>query len=74
MGREVEKSMLYCIVMELTKLGAENITATYIPTERNGPTLDVLANMQLVHNEAYRFEIPLDAEYFKPQYTDVIFE
>lgn len=74
MGREVERTMFYCAVMELTKLGAEEITARYIPTERNRPTLDVFNDLKLVHDKNYQFEIPGAASYFKPNFTKVIFE
>ena len=74
MGREVEKSMLYCGIVELMKLGAEEITATYIPTDRNRPTLDVFADLKLVHDGNYQFKIPRDTASFKPSYTKIIYE
>ena len=74
MGREVEKSMLYCGIVELMKLGAEEITATYIPTDRNRPTLDVFADLKLVHDGSYQFKIPRDTASFKPSYTKIVYE
>ncbi|MDB0049882.1 HAD-IIIC family phosphatase [Pseudomonadales bacterium] len=74
MGREVEKSMLYCAIVELIKLGAEEITATYIPTDRNRPTLDVFGDLKLFHDGSYQFKIPRDAASFKPSYTKIVYE
>lgn len=74
MGREIEKSMLYCSISEFINLGVEEITATYIATERNRPTLDVFAGLDLIHDENYTFKIPHDASSFKPSYTKIVHE
>jgi len=48
MGRGVEKAMLYTAGVELKKMGADVIYAEYIKTERNGPTLKVLEDINLI--------------------------
>ena len=48
MGRGVEKAMLYIAGLELKKMGADVIYAEYIKTERNGPTLKVLEDINLI--------------------------
>ncbi len=59
MGRGVEEAMLHLAATELARLGARTISATYLRTERNRPTLDMLAASQLIEcgpNE-YRFDL-----------------
>ena len=48
MGRGVEKAMLYIAGLELKKMWADVIYAEYIKTERNGPTLKVLEDINLI--------------------------
>lgn len=74
MGREIEKSMLYCAVVNLSQLGVNDISAIYLPTARNRPTLDVFSRLKLEHNKNYQFTIPVDKTFFKPRYTRIIFE
>ncbi len=59
MGRGVEEAMLHLAARELTRLGARTMTATYLRTERNRPTLDMLASSKLVEcgPGEYRFDL-----------------
>ena len=59
MGRKVEEAMLHLAAEELRRLGARTMQVAYIPTERNRPTLDVLAASKLVKcgRHEYRFEL-----------------
>jgi FkbH-like protein len=42
MGRKVEDAMLHVAAKEVAALGGEGLQATYLPSARNRPTLDVL--------------------------------
>ena len=59
MGRGVEEAMLHLAAAELRRLGAGTMEATYRRTERNRPTLDVLAASRLVEHgpNEYRFDL-----------------
>jgi FkbH-like protein len=59
MGRKVEEAMLHLAATELARLGARAMKVSYLPTERNRPTLDVLDSSHLEpasHNE-YAFDL-----------------
>jgi FkbH-like protein len=66
MGRRVEEAMLHVAAAQLQRLGAGTMELTYLPTERNRPTLDVLAASQLAASEAHSFRYDITDGYPAP--------
>ena len=75
MGREIELSMLHFIKKEAIKLGAKEIYATYKPTERNRPTLDVLRNCDFKEKDINLFSThDLKNKFNKPSSITITYE
>jgi FkbH-like protein len=66
MGRDVEEAMLHLAASELARLGARTLEATYVRTERNRPTHDVLSASRLVERAPGEYRIDLDRPYPAP--------
>jgi FkbH-like protein len=71
MGREVEKLMFYIGIEKLARLGATSITATFIKTDRNRPTLDVLSDLKFKQQDSNVYAIPINAKKLKPKYINI---
>jgi FkbH-like protein len=71
MGREVEKLMFHVGIEKLVAMGATTISATYIKTDRNRPTLDVLSDLKFEERKPNTYLIPVDASSLKPKYISL---
>ena len=50
MGRKVEETMLAYVVEQARAAGLEQVTATYVPTAKNKPTLDTFMRSGFAHD------------------------
>lgn len=66
MGRKVEETMLHLALAEAQRLGARNLRATYLPTVRNRPTLDVFRGHGLTETAEHVFLFDIQAGFAKP--------
>lgn len=66
MGRKVEETLIHLAAEELANLGAKLMSISYIPTERNRPTYEVLENANLKKVGDYTFEVDLNEGFPKP--------
>jgi len=66
MGRRVEELLFHLAVGELSKLGAKTMNITYVPTERNRPTLEVLESSNLQNVDLHNYKIDIALGYDKP--------
>ena len=66
MGRKVEEAMLHLAAAELMRLGARTMQVTYLPTERNRPTLDMLGSSKLLKTGQYEYLFDLINGYEAP--------
>ena len=71
MGRLVEETLIHLAVSELVKLGANIMEIVYEPTERNGPTLQVLENAKLEKVNQHTFIVNIDFGYEKPNLVEL---
>jgi len=67
MGRMVEETMFHLAVDWARRLKAQRVVATYLPTERNRPTLDVLRKGQLAEESPNEFVWNCTDDYLKPK-------
>lgn len=74
MGRKVEDAMLHLAAIEARQLGAGQLEATYLPTLRNRPTLDVFQASDLDEVSAHCFESSVDGRFLKPEALTIVFE
>lgn len=66
MGRKVEEALIHIAVAELAELNATTMDLTYLPTERNRPTLEVLENSNLQQIDAHSFRVDITKGYEHP--------
>jgi FkbH-like protein len=66
MGRSVEEAMLHVAAAQLRLMGARTMLAAYVPTERNRPTLDVLASSKLLKTGEREYVFDLADGYEAP--------
>ncbi len=66
MGRKVEEAMLHLAATELKRLGARTMHVSYLPTDRNRPTLDVLSSSRLVPAGGTDYVFDLESGYQAP--------
>lgn len=71
MARQVEETLLHLAVSELENLGANIMEIVYVPTERNGPTLQVLENAGLEKVNPHKFKVDIDLGYEKPKLVEL---
>jgi len=71
MGRQVEQAMMYLAVNELVGLGATEVLARYLPTERNRPTLDILRSVGLEEKEEQLFVFDCANPFVKPDVIEI---
>jgi FkbH-like protein len=55
MGRKIEESILHVAVESARRLSARQLVATYLPTERNEPTLKVFKSSGLLELTGHKF-------------------
>ena len=66
MGRNIEETMIHIAVSEARKLGARRLVACFLPTERNAPTLSVLAGSGLTSTDDKVFQWDCKQSYPMP--------
>jgi len=52
MGRKVEETMLAVVVNQARVLGLRQVSAVYVPTAKNKPTLDFFKRSGFAYDEA----------------------
>ena len=73
-GRRVEDTLIYLACDELISLGAKSMDVFYLPTNRNGLTLEVLEKSNLERVKKNYFRLNLDKKYDKPSLVELIYE
>ena len=74
MGRNIEETMLSCILRYANKIGVNKIYAKYLPTAKNKPCLDFWnskSGFNKTENDA--FELNTAAEYMLPECVKLIY-
>jgi FkbH-like protein len=66
MGRKVEEALIHIAVSELAELNTKTMDLTYLPTERNRPTLEVLESANLLQIDPHSFRVDVTKGYEKP--------
>ena len=74
MGRQVEETLVHLAVSELVNLGAKVMEIVYLPTDRNGPTLEILENSKLEKINLHEFRVDVDLGYEKPALVKLNFK
>jgi FkbH-like protein len=72
MGRRVEEAMVAWLVERARELGARELCATYVPTERNRPCLDFWRRSGFASADGARFTWDLGTEYPLPAAVQLI--
>lgn len=67
MARKVEETLLHFVIEEARQMGAKKLTAIYLPTQRNMPTLKVLQGSGLQESAPHTFIWDCTSEYKKPE-------
>jgi FkbH-like protein len=73
MGRKVEETLLHVAIAAASELGGTRFVATYLPTARNAPTLEVLRGSGLTQTETNEFTWDLAVPFPKPDSVNVSF-
>lgn len=71
MGRRVEETLLALAVEHAREQGAKQLVATYLPTERNAPCLQVFRESQLIEEDQV-FRWDCSKPYPRPACTTVV--
>jgi FkbH-like protein len=71
MGRRVEQLMLSTVVQFASAKGLEEVRARYIPTEKNAPCLNVLANSGFEQVEPFEFVWRTARDYPAPDSVEI---
>jgi FkbH-like protein len=66
MGRKVEETMLHHAWARAQALGASQLSAQFLPTERNGPCLQLWKSSGFTEHDTLQFSWSVDAEYARP--------
>jgi FkbH-like protein len=74
MGRQIEEAMLHHAVQHARELGLETLSAEYLPTAKNAPTLRFLERSGLENGDGHRFRWELQRHYARPQHLTVEME
>jgi len=71
MGRQIEEAMLHQAVEHARSLGLKTLSAEYIPTAKNAPTLRFFERSGLENGDGHRFRWDLTRPYARPQHLQV---
>lgn len=73
MGRKIEEAMVHLAVQAARDVGATTMTARYIATDRNGPTLQALRDSKLAEPEEGVFNWDCAKSYPKPDTVSLVY-
>jgi len=71
MGRQIEPTMIYLVVNELSRQGVKNIQARYLPTDRNRPTLDIFRSIDFDEQQENLFVFDCEKTFPKPDAIEI---
>lgn len=71
MGRKVEETLIHLAVESARRLGAKRLSAVYLPTPRNAPTLKVFRASGLADAGEDRFEWDCSRPFPKPEPVEI---